>query len=80
MDFTGAVSALQNGDQVRRNGWMPGAVISVDNGGSIASVIDGKVHPELFWKPSLSDFTASDWMIHVPRPGESAPIPAQAAA
>jgi len=76
MEFSEAISALKNGDQVRREGWMPGAAIAASAADlPIQSLIDGKLSESLMagsWRPKLSDFLATDWEIHVPRPAPAA--------
>jgi hypothetical protein len=64
MDFNDATSALKNGDKVRRAAWPQGQTLHLFG----SSIFRG---PELVvWQPSFFDFTATDWMIHVPRPGD----------
>jgi hypothetical protein len=70
MFFADAVKFLASSQFIRRHGWMPGAVINVHpNYGTIQKSMIGK--PESTpWEPRLSDLTAADWELHVPRPGE----------
>ena len=69
MFFADAVKELASGEKIRRHGWEPGGFIQVDPLGFVFSP-NLKAGGTSFWCPTISDLTASDWQIHVPRPGE----------
>ena len=64
MDFNDAISALKAGDKVRRAAWVKNALIYVNSAGALAAA-GGQL-----WNPTIESLAASDWMIHVPHPGE----------
>jgi hypothetical protein len=69
MEFLTAIRALQNGHKVRRRTWPFDLTIATGEQGQIESLIDGQRLPELaLWSPRLTDLTAADWEIYVPRP------------
>lgn len=74
MEFSEAIAALERGDKVRRHGWMPGAVIFSPAGESELpirkEVVNQPAYGSEFFSFALADLTATDWEIHVPKPGE----------
>lgn len=72
MTFAEAISELGFGEKIRRQGWMPGAIICVSPEGDVIRVAVNQASYGIAWYPKLADLTATDWEIHVPRPGEPA--------